>query len=262
MKTLRLFAAIACTAILLFSCEKEIDLDLDESESLFVIEGIVHDSLGDNFVLLSKTRPFDNNDPIEKITNAVVQITDGTGTVYTLSEVSPGYYTNPTLSGVSGRTYGLSVNINGEVITASSFMHPRTEIDSITYQEDVGFGPVEEAEYRVFCHFTDSLNYRNYYRMKVFLGQEQKDGFVNWSDDAIDGASTFLPIFEVTYLAGETARIQLLSVDETNFRYFTAVSSSQGGDVPGNPTTNLSGDKAVGYFGAYAKSEHSILITP
>lgn len=263
MKKIKLLILTVCSVLLLFSCEKEIDLDLDESPQLFVIEAVVHDSLGDNYVLLSKTRAFDNNNPIEIVSNATVIIKDGTGAVYNLSEVSPGYYTDPTLAGVSGRTYELNVTINGEIITATSYMNVRTEIDSITYEADPSFGgPDEEVEYSVLCHFTDSLNFVNYYRMKAFLVDEQFPGFDNWNDIGIDGTSTFLPVFSATYLAGDTATIQLLSVDETNFRYFTALSSSQDGEVPGNPITNLSGDKAVGYFGAYAKSQVTIIIEP
>ena len=257
----RLFIGTS-VALVLFSCEKEIQLDLDESAPLFVVEGIVQDDLGDNFVLLSKTRPYNDNGKVEKISNASVQITDDLGGIYNLYETIPGHYTDSTLLGVSGRTYELTVNIDGEIITAKSFMNPRTEIDSITYEEIPIKDPNEEKEYSILCYFTDSLNFKNYYRIKAFLGDEQKDGFVNWSDDAIDGVSTGLPVFNVTYLAGENARIQLLSVDETNFRYFTAVYSSQGGEVPGNPITNLSGDKSVGYFGAYAKSEMTITIVP
>lgn len=262
MKTIKILFFIVSTALFI-SCEKEIDLDLDEADQLFVVEGIVHDSLGDNYVNISKTRPFDNNEAIEKVSNAIVQITDNVGNTYSLNEVTPGYYTNTSLIGVAGRTYNLNVNIDGEVITASSLMSPRTEIDSLSFREQVGFGgPDSEKEYSVYFHFKDSLNFENFYRIKAFLGDQQKDGFVNISDDFIDGSSTFFPVFEVSYLAGETATIQLLSVDEVNFRYFSALYLSQGGDVPGNPETNLSGDKAVGYFGAYAKSEKSILINP
>jgi len=263
MNEIRIFFIVAISILLLSSCEKEIDLDLDESAQLFVIEGLVHDSLGDNYVLLSKTRPYNNNGVIEKISNASVQIKDDFGGVYNLYETNPGYYTDSNLIGVSGRTYELNVNIEGEIITASSFLYPRVEIDSIVYDEVPSFGgPNEEKEYNIICFFTDPINVVNYYRMKAFLGNEQKDGFVIWSDEAIDGVSTGLPVYDVTYFAGEEATIQLLSVDETNFRYFTAIYSSQGGDVPGNPETNLSGDNSVGYFGAYAKSERSIIIAP
>lgn len=257
-----IFPAIFCS-VLLLSCEKEIDLDLKESDQLFVVEGIIHDNIGDNFVLISKTRPFDNNDPVEKVSNAIVQITDGDGGVFNLFEVDtiPGYYTNSNLTGIAGRTYELSVNINGNIVTGSSVMNPRIEIDSLTFSEDA-FSE-DETEYIIMCHFTDPLNVINFYRVKAFLENEQTDGFTNWNDDVIDGASTGLPILSnITYLAGEEATIQLLSVDEPNFRYFVGVSSSQEGAVPGNPESNLSGKNTIGYFGAYAKSERTVLIAP
>jgi hypothetical protein len=264
MRTFKIISIFLTLTVILSACEKQIYLDLDESDQFFVVEGVVHDNLGDNFVLLSKTRPFDNNETIEKVSNATVQISDGIGGVVNLLEVDtmPGYYTISNLILQSVITYEFSVNINGNMITGSSVMNPRIEIDSLTYEAETSFGGEDEAiEYGLACYFKDPANVVNYYRMKAFLGNEQKDGFVNWSDDAIDGASTGLPVFGADYLAGQKATIQLLSVDEPNFRYFTAVLSSQGGDVPGNPETNLIGDNVVGYFGAYAKSEVTILIT-
>jgi hypothetical protein len=261
MKSVKSIFFIILCSVSLISCEKEIDLDLDEAEQLFVVEGIVHDNMGDNFVAISKSRAYDNNDGVESVSGASVQITDGIGGVFNLTELDtfPGYYTDSTLIGIAGRTYSLSININGSIITGSSVMNPRIEIDSLTYDGEPSFGD-EEIEYGIRCHFTDPGNVINFYRMKAFLDDEQNDGFVNWSDDAINGVSTGLPVFGASYLEGELATIQLLAVDEPNFRYFTAVLSSQGGEVPGNPESNLTGDKAVGYFGAYAKSEISILI--
>ena len=100
----------------------------------------------------------------------------------------------------------------------------------------------------------------NFYRLKAFLGGEQEDGFLSLNDEFFDGSSTYFPIFESTFYQGDSVTIQLLSIDEVNYRYFTALTASQGGQVPGNPITNLNGEDAVGYFGAYAKSEQSIII--
>jgi hypothetical protein len=261
MRALKIIIYTICCSVLFVSCEKEIDLDLKESNELFVIEGIVHDHLGDNYVLISKTRAFNNNGEIEHVSNAIVRITDDAGNIFNLSEVSsiPGYYTNSNLIGVEGRTYTLSVDVGIDVITATSVMNPRIEIDSLSYNEEPLFGD-GEIEYSITCHFTDPANIVNYYRMKSFLSGEQLDGYVNWGDDAFDGRATGLPVFDAFYNAGDIATIQLLSVDEPNYRYFVGVASSQEGEVPGNPESNLSGEKAVGYFGAYAKSEISILI--
>jgi len=260
MKSIKLIILVVACSIVFISCEKEIDLDLNESAQLLVVEGIVHDNLGDNFVALSKTRAYDDNNAIEMVSGASVQITDGLGAVYSLYEISPGYYTDSTLLGIEGRTYSLSVNVNGEFITASSFMNPRIELDSITYEEETLFSDDDDPEYRIFCHFTDAANYENFYRIKTFDQNGQKDGYNSFSDEYIDGVATYIPVFEVIFSAADTVRVELLSVDEVNFRYFTAVYSSQGGDVPGNPQTNLSGESAVGYFGAYAKSEKTIII--
>lgn len=262
MKTIKSILYILSFSMLLIACEKEIDLDLKESEELVVVEGIVHDNLGDNFVKLSKTRAFNNNGSIEKISNAKVLINDGVGGTYTLAEVDtiPGYYTNPNLIGITGRNYELIVTVNGNTYTSSSVMNPRIEIDSLSYNENPKFNPEDSTEYSILCHFTDPENVVNYYRMKAYADRIQKDGYVNWDDVVIDGLSTALPIFEVTYFEGEEATVHLLSVDEANYRYFEAVRLSQGGEVPGNPESNIKGDKVIGYFGAYAKSEYSIIV--
>ncbi len=262
MKTVKKIIYTLSFSMLLIACEKEIDLDLKESEQLTVVEGIVYDNLGDNFVKLSKTRSFNNNGEIESISNATVQISDGAGGVFTLIEVDsiPGYYTNPNLIGVAGRTYELIVTTNGKTFTSSSLMSPRIEIDSLSYDELPKFNPEDSTEYSILCHFKDPENVVNYYRMKAFSDGVQKDGFINWDDVVIDGLSTALPVFEATYFEGENATVHLLSVDEANFRYFEAVRLSQGGEVPGNPESNIKGDKVVGYFGAYAKSEYTVTI--
>ena len=229
MKALKIIIYTFCCSVLFVSCEKEIDLDLKESDELFVVEGIVHDNLGDNYVLISKSRAFNNNGAIEHVSGAVVQITDDLGGVFNLTEQNntPGYYTNSNLIGVAGRTYSLNVMVSGETITGSSKMNPRIEIDSLSYNEEPSFGD-GEPEYSITCHFKDPKNIVNYYRMKAFLDDEQLDGYVNWGDDAFDGRATGLPVFDAFYNLGDSATIQLLAVDEPNYRYFVGVASSQG----------------------------------
>ncbi len=262
MRTLNITLITIFALLFLTSCEKEIDLDLDDSNQLYVVEGIVHDSLGDNFVLLSKTRPYKDNSSIETISNATVIIKDNFGNTFNLYEVAAGYYTDSNLLGISGRIYDLKVTTNGKTITASSTMSARVNIDSLSLEEDpeVFWEDPNTPQYTARCHFSDPVSIENFYRLKAFLDGEQEDGFLALDDKFIDGNSTYFPIFESTFYGGDSVTIQLLSIDEVNYRYFTALYSSQGGQVPGNPTTNLNGDNVVGYFGAYAKSEKSIVI--
>lgn len=261
MNYLKRVAFTILTLVFITSCEKEIDLNLDESPQKYVVEGIVHDSLGDNYVIISKTRPFDNNGAIETVSNANVQIKDNEGNTFNLYETTPGYYTDSTLTGIANRTYFLTINVDGKVVSASSHMNDRVSIDSLTYEFESGMGG-HEAGYRMQCYFTDPINIENFYRLKVFVENEQETGFINFSDEFFDGNSTFYPVRGSSFMVGEQVTIQLLSVDETNYRYFTAISSSQDGDVPGNPSSNLNHDDFVGYFGAYAKSVKTTIITP
>jgi len=262
MKTLKI-TLITLIALLIFtSCEKKIDLDLDSSKQLYVVEGIVHDNLGDNYVLLSKTRPYKDNGIIETVSNANVQLKDNLGNTYYFYELYPGYYADTTLQGIAGRTYELIINVDGKTITAKSFMNSRVNIDSLSLEEDPE--PFWEdpniPEYTARCHLSDPANIENFYRFKGFLDGEQEDGFLALDDKFFDGRSTYYPLFESTFYPGDSVTIQLLSIDEINFRYFTALTASQGGQVPGNPITNLNGEDVVGYFGAYAKSEQSIIV--
>jgi len=258
MYFIKRFAVAMFALLLITSCEKEIDLDLDESPQKYVIEGIVHDSLADNYVLISKTRPFDYNGAIDVVSGANVEIKDNQGNTYSLYESSPGRYTDSTLLGVSGRTYTLKVVVDGITISGSSFMNNRSNIDSLSFE--LPNGPGGFGGIKLKCHFTDPANIDNYYRIKAFENGIQKPGFTNISDEYFDGNATFFPIREGSFMPGSIATVHLLTVDEVNYRYFSAISSSQGGDVPGNPVSNLDNDEAVGYFAAYAKSEIKVVI--
>lgn len=249
------------------SCEKVVELDLDDAQQMIVIEGIVHDSVGDNFVLLSKSRSFnDNNGSFEKISGASVIISDDFGNNFTLSEVESGRYQNLVLKGEPGRKYRLNVIINGNVFLSESIMPERVELDSLSYEEvNNPFGGNEEGEgqkYRVYTHFRDPLNVVNYYRVKAYNGLKQEKGFISLNNDLFEGDDVDFPLFLSEFEEGDTATVQLLSVDEANYRYFNAIESSQEGEVPGNPESNIVGENVVGYFGAYAKSQKSIIITP
>ena len=263
IKLLTKVILLGFSVLIFVSCEKKVDLDLEEYREFHVVEAVVHDSLGDNYVILSKTQLYKINEPAVMISNANVQIKDDAGNTYILYESSPGYYTDTTLKGIANRTYSLIVNVDGREITAISDMNPRVDLDSLSVEEDLEafWEDPNVPEYSVLCHFTDPAIKANFYRIKAFLRGEQENGFLSFNDEFIDGKSTRIPVFESTFYKGDTVAIQFLSIDEINYRYYTALESSQDGFVPGNPITNLQGEDVVGYFGAYAKSEQSIIVT-
>ena len=262
-KYLILFSLVIAT-IFITSCEKVVDLDLDKAKPMLVVEAIVHDSLGDNFVKLTKSRPFnDNSVGYEVVSGAVIIVTDNLGNGYPFIENESGNYSSPVLEGIAGRIYTLMVSVNGKVVTAKSTMNPKVNLDSLSHEKIEHPIMLEEKDkYSVRTYFYDTPNFTNYYRIKAFNNGVQEKGYIVLNDDLADGDHVVFPVFQSDFDEGDTVVVQLLSIDEVNFRYFNAIYYSQTGEVPGNPETNLVGEDVVGYFGAYAKSEKSIIITP
>lgn len=266
MNTFKTLLIISILLLLFTSCEKIVDLDLDEAPQALVIEAVLHDSIGDNYVIISKSKPFnENTGSFETVSGATVLITDNAGNSYLLNEIAAGVYNNATLKGIEGRTYNLSVATDGKLITATSTMPPRINLDSLSHEKrNRPFSDPNEPEtYRIFTHFYDTPNYTNYYRIKAFSKNVKQKGVLVLNDDIIDGDNVVIPIFQTEFEEGDTVAVQLLSIEEDNFRYFNALEASQGGEVPGNPETNLNGaENVVGFFAAYAKSERFFIVTP
>lgn len=266
MKSTKILFFISALLVIFSSCEKVVDLELDKAPQALVIEAILHDSVGDNYVIISKSKPFnENTGGFETVSGATVVIADNLGNSYVLNEMKSGFYNSPTLQGIVGRTYTLSVNAAGKSVTAQSTMPPKINLDSLSHEKiDNPFkDPNDPDYYRIFMHFYDTPNFTNYYRFKAFSRTVKQQGALVLSDDLINGSTVTYPIFRSKFEASDTVVVQLLSIDEENFRYFNALVASQGGEVPGNPETNLKGaENVVGFFAAYAKSERFFIVTP
>src|SRR5688572_25114575 len=130
-RSFRLTGLLAVLALIsLSSCEKVIDIDLNKAEKRYVVEAIVNDQSGAR-VLLSQTKDFDDNNNFAGVSGAVVEITENGGATTTLTETSAGVYEAPALIGASGKTYSLSVKLDGQSFTAVSTMPQRINLDTI-----------------------------------------------------------------------------------------------------------------------------------
>ena len=65
------------------SCEKVIDIPLNDSEKRYVIEGVLTNRQGDCAVRVSQTQNFNSSNDFGGVTGAVVSITDYNGKVTT-----------------------------------------------------------------------------------------------------------------------------------------------------------------------------------
>ncbi len=249
---------------ILISCEEIIKIDLEGTDPMMVIEGYISDRSGPYRVVLTKTTDFFDPSDYPVVSGATVVISGDLGTRDTLIEVNDGVYETTTIMGDHGRTYLLEVMAEGIQYTASARLPERIGIDSIELEYYPETYYYEEA-YWLHCHFTDPGDTANFYRIRVFKNDTLDKNVYCIDDKFIDGNPVDMFIWGDSYLPGDTAILELFSMDEEVYDYFLTLSNLlyTGGDAsystPANPNTNLSND-ALGYFGAFAIASDTIIM--
>ena len=268
MKHLKYILFIS-VAILLFSCEKVIEVNLNEAEPKLVIEGNITSESGPYEVVLTTSGGYFDNSAVQAVENGIVRISSEDGSSETLTEISPGRYITENFVGIENKSYNLFVEVNGETYTATEYLPGKVEIDSLAYEE-TNFGPPPDEmgkNISLLCTFTDRAETEDYYRFIIFVNGERTDGIFNpylVTDDIFINGRTYtagLPLIRI--LPGDTIKLELQAIGFNTFQYFNTLNDAlEGGGMgstPYNPITNLD-NGALGYFGAYTISTDSIII--
>lgn len=257
---MRYFPIIFLIGFVLTSCEKVIDVNLDDAEKKYVVEGFITDQSGQCQVSITQTKNFNEDNTFPGVSGATVSITDNsTGTITQLGETSPGVYTHASLTGVSGKTYTLTVSINGELFTASSTIPQLVDLDTIYITTDSWFDG--EMIKLANIEYDDPAGTANYYRFVRYRnGIKTKNIFIN-NDDLSDGRHTATKLFvgdndseEDRLVSGDLVKIDMLCIDAAVYKYWYSLEQSATGETtsaaPANPVTNITGG-ALGYFSAH-----------
>lgn len=258
---------ILVSVLLLFvfaSCEKIIQLDLNQNESVLVVDAVVSNYPNQTAVRLSKSSTLFSEEKYSNVSDAQVKIIEANGNTFLLEEQENGFYTKSNFKGLENTDYQLQIEWNGLTFLANSRMPKIVPIDSLELVvSDRNFRGREEYEYAVKVHFTDAMDERNFYRFDVFRNDTLLEGFSVSNDLYYNGIETyhFLRGYEMKPL--DTIRILLSCIDEANYSYFLVLSESNSpfNIAPGNPISNIQGE-AIGYFGAYAQDSKEIIIPP
>lgn len=267
-KILSIAAAIVIVAGF-SSCEKVIDVKLDDADKKVVIDAALTDHAGGCVVKVSQTKNFDDNNNFDGLSGAAVSIKDASGTVTPLTESSPGIYKHASLLGEPGKEYELTVTVNGQTYKGTSVMPQAVLLDSI-YVKTQKFFDEDETFSNVV--FTDPVGVRNYYRLVQYInGKKSKGNFVI-DDDLSDGKlfNTTLYFFgdddenstDGKIKPGDVVKIDMQCVDAAVYKYWFSLEQSANGNsqsaAPSNPVSNISGG-ALGYFSAHVVSSMSVV---
>lgn len=250
--------------ILLFAaCEKVVDIKLKNSEPRLVIEGTVDDAGSPAKVSISKSVPFGEANTFPKVSGANVSIKDNLGNSFVLTETSAGIYTNSNLQAVVGRTYFLSVILNGQTYTAQSTVPRKMPMKELVIDSEVASGPPGSDLIKVVGTVYDDLPGFGDHAQVVQTINGQPDRLTHVTDDFyIDGGSLpfYATIGDIKLKAGDVVQHELRFIDRQVYKYLSALQViSDGNTIPDNPTSNISG-AVLGFFSAHTSEKKSIVI--
>ena len=117
----------------LTSCEKVIQLNLNNTTPRVVIQADIYDHAGPYYVRISKSVNFDQTSDYPPVSGARVELSDDSGQSEVLSETVLGTYITSDFRGFPGRTYQLKVKTGNETYEATSVMPFPVRPDSIYF---------------------------------------------------------------------------------------------------------------------------------
>jgi hypothetical protein len=251
---------------LLFSgCEKVIDVDLNEADPHIVIEGNLSYNPDSAIVKISMTSGYFDTLPSEKVSRALVTVSNGFGEKFRFKETAEGIYQSKQIRLRPGDTYRLEVEANGEKYESSSLLNSSVPIDSVKFYYEEGFSFFESGYYVNFYIF-DPPGIKNYYRVKHWKNgvyQNSIDDFYILDDRYVDGNNIEINLFRSPFEYNDTITLQLISLDEGAYEYFKTfeelVNNNPGSAAPANPNSNIS-NGALGYFSAWSSHKRTFII--
>lgn len=244
------------------SCEKVIDVSINDAESLIVIEGVLKNFTGKSYIKLSKSGSVYDDSGFEKISNANVVVTDNLGNSYLFTEdpEETGKYIYPSFTAFENSSYSLKVEVGNQTFTAVSSSRTLPTIDSITYTLESFAG---NEFYLPYYHSVDNGQEQNQYRLRIWINGEETEIYYLGDDQFINGQYYAAQFFGTAAEMSDTISIEMLEMDEKVFDYFYGLSNEADNGsfspAPGNPISNIEGG-ALGFFGVFMTDTASVVI--
>lgn len=248
----------------LFSCKKEITLDLNSVNAKYVIEGEITPNQKAS-VRISKTVDFTESNNFPLVKGANVSLSDGNGNAEQLVETSAGVYESQKIIGTEGKTYKLTVIAEGSTFTAQTTMPTNVKLTGLKVQKSSFSAPGSSSDnYIIYPQFIDPAAFGNSYWFIQTRNGETDKSIIIANDNIGNGLSNSRPIlsrdFEIAL--GDKVTVEMRCIDKPIYDYFFSLNSVQGngpggGTIPANPVTNIKGG-ALGYFSAHTVQKMSV----
>ena len=259
---------IIISLFLVISCEREIDLNLEDQSGNIVIEANVTDQAGPYTVRITKSVSFTQSNSYPGIENAQVTLSDDLGQTENLQHIGDGIYQASSFQGQSGRTYTLKVQTDGKEYTSQSKMPEAIQFQGL---EQDSFMVAGETSYTLLPIFVDPPALGNRYLFTYSVNDNPKKYFSEFSDNVNNGAPNQRPLIlpnddedgDVKVKVGDKITVKMQCIDDAVYTFYSALLQLSGGGgggvTPTNPPSNIS-NGALGYFSAHTVSVKTIVI--
>lgn len=268
-------------AFIISSCEDVIDVELDQGNTLLVVDGMITDEVKAHKIKLSTTAPYFDNTKTPIVSNAFVEIReyDANGVLIqidTLKEItlnSGEYFCQKITNGSIGNRYDLKVEALGETYISSSTMQRIPEIDSLVFRYETYSIP-DLTGYRAYYFGPEIPGKGDNYLFRVYRNGKlynKPNQLYFASDDLVDG--NYIGNFDITpepFDKGDTIKIESYTTSRDQYYFYVELSKQvNNGGIFANPpanvrtnilNNNIQGKKAVGYFSANAMKSKTEII--
>lgn len=301
MKT---FIYSAILLIAMSSCEDVINPTLPDAEPVVVIDAWLSNEDMPQHIYVNRTQPYFQSDFPAKAGGATVFVEDDEGNRFDFIENDSAYTWVPPAGevfGVTGRTYSLTVELDGRRYLSSTLMGRAPVIDSVKFSFEESDDFIQQDYYLAEFVAQDFVGTGDTYWIKAYKNGQylSKPGEINVAFDAgfsrggnIDGLTFIQPIqeginpidedpdndneFLPPYLVGDEVRVEIHSISIPAFFFLNEV-IIQTDRQPGfgalfaqplaNVSTNIvvedpnSTEQVLGFFNVAAVTSGSALLT-
>jgi hypothetical protein len=258
------FLPLLLTLFLFSSCEKVIDVNLNEANKQIVIEGTVsYNGNASPEVRISQTKAFEDDNIFNGISGATVTIQVNNGTVYNLPETAKGIYTSNQFLGELDSTYKLTVQLAGNTYTSTSHLPAQTVTLDSLWAEALVFGGDDNIT--IYPQYNDPKGLGNSYRLVEYANDTLVRKAFPQNDEFSDGNTVTRPLIDPdsNLKEGDNITVELQCIDANVYKYWYSLDAAATGNnqsaTPTNPVSNITGG-ALGYFSAYSASRYSFII--
>lgn len=250
---------------LLFGCEQEIFLELEESDRKVVIEGWLTNLDEPSRFSVGYSGSFFDAEEMERIPGARIVIRDEAGNAHTLQEVEPGIHETVGFQAAVEQNYTVEAEVLGTVYTATNYMPRINPINFARplYSDTIIFG----EGYYVFMSATEPAGIGDFYQFRIYQNDSLFDSPTDIliSDDRlVDGQESFF-LYPYPFEEGDTIVAEVRGISELTYSYYISyIQQANGGGGPfGSPPANLitNWDKgALGFFGTAATARDTVIM--